>query len=179
MLLPHDQAMRFIEAYKAALLEVLAMEHIEQTGSVIENLAKARDLVAKAPDLLDGAIKRTTNQGIQIEPDVLLAIRSLRVSHWVFLRQNRISAIFIDQAVQNSYSVKALTTPLDQVVSPVPCVFKAGVFTFLGYHVCDGIIQDFVGLGPGYRSQFNAAYAQIRTAGRHHGKADEVGKPIA
>ena len=170
MLLPRDQALRFIEGYKSVLLRVLNILGIERTDSIISDLSKARAKILENSDLTERAIAELSVQGCPVEADVAQAIRSMKVSQWVYLRHTKTAAIFIDKEVQNAYSVKALTTPINQVVDEPPSMFTAGVFQYIGFFVCDGIIENPVMLGPGYKAQFNAAYSVIRKAGHYYAK---------
>ncbi len=179
MLLPRDEALRFIEGYKSVLLKALDLVGIEHTSSIISDLAKARKEILSHSSLLERSISELSTIGKSIDSDVLLAIRSINVSQWVFLRHTKTAAIFLDKEVQSAFAVKALTTPMNQVVDAVPSMFTAGVFRHMGHFVCDGIIENPVILGPGYKAQFNAAYSIIRKSGHYYAKPDEVGKPIA
>jgi hypothetical protein len=171
MLLPRDQALRFIEGYKSALLTALKLLGVDRTSSVIADLANARAKISADPALVEKAFAELSAQGNQIDADVVQAIRSMKISEWVYLRNLSAAAIFIDKEVRHAYAVKALTTPIQDVVDGPPAMFTAGVFQFAGLYVCDGIVVNAVMLGPGYKAQFNAAYSEIRKAGRFHAKA--------
>jgi hypothetical protein len=170
MLLPHDQAMRFIEGYKAVLLQVLRMSGKSKAGSVIEKLAAARTLAKENMRVIELAISELESQGQVIDATVAEAIRTMRVMQWVYLRHTKTAAIFIDKDVEDAFAVNALTTPIFEIVEEPPAAFEAGVFQYLGKYVCDGIVLNPVLLGPGYKAQFNAAYSAIRKAGRFHAK---------
>ncbi len=168
MLLARDQALCFIEGYKSALLQVLHAAEIERTDSIIGDLADARKRVKQQPMAMEEAFAAMAAQGIPLDGAVVQAIRTMRVKRWVYLRHTRQAAIFIDEEVKNVFAVKALTTPIYEVVDSPPSTFEAGVFEYCGHYVCDGIILNPVMLGPGYGAQFKAAYAEIRKAGRYH-----------
>ena len=172
MLLPRDKALRFIEAYKSILLTALELVGVERTESIIADLSRARSELLEDSDLLEKSIAGFSAQNGPMEADLVQAIRSMKVSQWVYLRQTKTAAIFIDQKIENAYSVKALTNPIYQVVDVAPSMFIAGVFQYIGCFVCDGIIENPVMLGPGYKAQFKAAYSIIRKAGHHHTKTE-------
>ena len=170
MLLPRDQALRFIKGYKSVLLIALDIIGIECSDSIIDDLSRARAEILENSDLLEKAIAELSPKGCPVEPEVLQAIRSMKVSQWVYLRDTKTAAIFLDKEVKNAYSVKALTTPFHQVVDAVPSIFTAGVFQYFGFFVCDGIIENPVMLGPGYKAQFNVAYSIIRKTGNYYAR---------
>lgn len=172
MLLPRDEALRFIENYKSVLLKALNIAGIANTDSIVGDLARARTEIIASSSLLESSIAELSTMGRQIDSDVLKAIRSMNVSQWVYLQHTKTAAIFLDKEVQNAYAVKALTTPMNQVVDAVPSMFTAGVFQYSGHFVCDGIIENPVVLGPGYKAQFKAAYSIIRKAGHYYAKTE-------
>jgi hypothetical protein len=171
MLLPRDQALRFIEGYKAVLLQVLHASGKSSSGSIIDDLASARSLAKDKSELIEDAFSDLSNQAQFIDPTVAQAIRTMKVSQWIYLRHTKTAAIFVDIEVENAFAVKALTTPLFEVAEEPPITFETGVFKYLGNYVCDGIVLNPVLIGPGYKAQFNAAYSTIRKAGCFHAKA--------
>jgi hypothetical protein len=170
MLLPRDQALSFIDGYKAVLLHILSTSGKARSDSLIDDLATARTLAKEQPGLLSDALAQLSAHGQGVDQAVTEAIQTLRVAQWVYLRHTKTAAIFIDSEVKNAFAVRALTTPLNEVVESPPSTFEAGVFEYVGHYVCDGIVANPVFLGPGYRAQFNAAYTSIRKAGRFHAK---------
>jgi hypothetical protein len=168
MLLPRESALRFIEGYKAILFRVLDAAGIKRTRSVSNDLVAARTHAKGKPELIDLAIAELESDGRAVEPDVVLAVKRMKVDRWVYLRQTKRFAVFIDKMVENAYEVRALTTPLNELVGEPPCTFEIGVFEYEGVFVCDGLALGPIALGPGYRAQFKAAYTAIREAGRLH-----------
>jgi hypothetical protein len=133
-------------------------------------LAIARTIAKEQPGLLGSALTQLSAYGQGIDQAVADAIQTMRVAQWVYLRHTKTAAIFIDSEVKNAFAVRALTTPLNEVVESPSFTFEAGVFEYVGHYVCDGIVANPVFLGAGYRAQFNAAYTAIRKAGRFHAK---------
>jgi len=171
MLLPRDQALRFIDGYKAVLLRVLEDANTPTTRSINDDLASARSLVKTNRGLLEAALSELEAEGKPVEPTVASAIRSLRVEQWVYLRHTKTFAVFLDKKVENAYAVRALTTPLDELLDEPPFTFEGGLLEFEGLFICDGLVLNPVSLGPGYRSQLKSAYAQLRKAGKFHAHA--------
>jgi hypothetical protein len=168
MLLPRPQALQFIEGYKSVLLQVLLDTDTARSDSINDDLASARSLAKDKPGLIDNAFKKLAAEGRPVEPVVELAVRTLRVNQWVYLRQAKTFAVFLDKEIKNAYAVKALTNPLNMLVDDPPFTFEAGLFEFEGCYVCDGLVLNPVALGPGYGAQLKAAYTAIRKAGLFH-----------
>jgi hypothetical protein len=171
MLLPREQALRFIDCYKAVLVRVLEDTNTATTESINNDLASARTLVKTDRGLLEAALSELAAEGKSIEPAVASAIRSLRVEQWVYLRHTKTFAVFLDKRIENAYAVRALTTPLDQLLDEPPFTFEAGLLEFEGLFICDGLVLNPIALGPGYRSQLKSAYAHLRKIGKFHAHA--------
>lgn len=171
MLLPREQAFRFIDGYKAVLLRILKDTNTPTTRSINNDLTSARTLVKADRGLLEAALSELADEGNSVEPAVTLAIRSLRIEQWVYLRHTKTFAAFLDTKVENAYAVRALTTPLNELLDEPPFTFEAGLLEFEGRFICDGLVLNPIALGSGYRSQLNSAYAQLRKDGKFHARA--------
>lgn len=168
MLLNANSAQRFIEGYKRLLLEIHRRSGGEPYEDILTMLAAARTTLKNAPDLLEQVASDLAAAGQALEPDILQALRSMRLGQWVYLRSTKRHAIFIDHAVENAYGVLGLTNTIDDIVGATAFAFEAAVLEFEGHYICDGIVQNPVLLGPHYRRQFNTALADIRKQGRFH-----------
>ncbi len=171
MLLPRDSAMQFIDGYKAVMLQVLAAADLPSTDSITQDMANARTHAMSEPGSIERAMEAIANRGEHLPLTVAAAIRSLRVCRWIYLRHTRSFAVFLDEALENAYEVRALTTPLNELIDEPPMVFEAGLFIYEGLFVCDGIVLEPVLLGAGYAAEFKAAYTALRQAGKLHRKA--------
>lgn len=168
-----DDALRFIDGYKRVLLEI----HRQTSGrkparDVVKTLAAARGKLKETPDLLQEAAMALAAAGAAVEPDLLHALRSMRLGRWVYLRSTTRYAIFIDSAAENAYAVLGLTEPIDDLLGGAAVMFETAILPFAGRFICDGIVEGPILLGPGYRRDLNAALVQIRKAGRFHGAPD-------
>lgn len=168
MLLPPDSAFRFIEGYKAILLQVLADAGIDQTGDVTKDLVAARSHMNGKPEQIDLAIAHLGKMGQPVDTAVESAARSMNVRRWIYLRHGKMFAVFLDTKAENAFQVRALTTPLNELAGEPPVMFEAGVFEYDGVFVCDGLAANPLFLGPNYTASFRAAYSAIRKAGRVH-----------
>lgn len=171
MLLPRDRALQFIEGYKAVMLQVLATAGMSRTDSVTQDLANARTHAVSDPGSIDRAMQVLADRGEHVSPSVAGAIRSLKLGRWIYLRHARSFAVFLDEALENAYEVRALTTPLNELIDEPPMVFEAGLFAYEGLFVCDGIVLNPVLLGAGYEAEFKSAYTALRQGGKLHRKA--------
>lgn len=160
--------MCFIDGYKAVLLEVFSMAGSRRTKDVINDLADARSYAAINAKALDCAIGMVKDRGELLSSEVESAIRSLRVGRWLHLRHTTRYALLLDEAVENAYAIKALTTPLHEIVGSKAVSFEAGVVEYKGQYVCDGIVLNPLYLGPGMRESLKEAYARIKREGRFH-----------
>ncbi len=168
MFIAHAEAMSFIEAYEAVLLDVLAAAGENRTQKVINDLARARSYVADKPGALIEAIERVKDGGESLTRPVELALRSLRIGRWFHLRHTTRYALLLDEGVQHAYAVKALTDPLHEIAGGKAVTFEAGLVEYNGQYVCDGIVLNPVYLGPDIRGSLNEAYRRIKSEGRFH-----------
>jgi hypothetical protein len=166
MLLPREQALRFINGYKPMLLRVLQNTGTAETGNINNDLTAARTLGVKHSTLFETALADLAAEGNPVEPAVASAIRSLKVGLWLYLKHGKTYAVFLDQDAKNAYAVRALTTPLNELLAEPPFAVETGVFEFDGNFVCDGLALNPVPLGPGYRAQLNVIYSSLRKSGR-------------
>jgi hypothetical protein len=165
MLLAPESSSRFISGYKSILLEVLRATGQSPTNNVIQDLARARKHCTVHPEAMATAIAVLQDSGQALDAEVVRSLGTLKVEQWVYLRHTTRYAIFLDKAAKNAYAVKALTTPIHQVVGGKAAAFETGLVEFEDQFVCDGIVMGPVFLGPGYRAQFNAAYSALRKVG--------------
>ena len=172
MLLPREQALRFINGYKPALLRVLENTKTASTGSINDDLAAARALIVEDRNLLEVAFNQLASEGAPVDPEVVSAIRSIKVGIWLYLKHTKTFAVFLDKEAKEAYAVRALTTPLNELLDEPPFALETGVFEFQGLFVCDGLALNPVPLGPGYRSQLKAVYSQLRKSGHFHERAE-------
>jgi len=168
VLVPRPDAMCFIDGYKAVLLAVFTTAGSRRTTNLINDLADARSHAAVNPKALDSAIDMVKARGDLLSSEIEHAVRSLRVGRWFHLRHTTRYALLLDEAAENAYAIKALTTPLHEIVGSKAVSFEAGVVEYKGQYVCDGIVLNPLYLGPGMRESLKEAYARIKREGRFH-----------
>lgn len=172
MLLPREQALRFINGYRPALLRVLENTNTASTGSINGDLTAARALIVEDRNLFEVALTNLASEGAPVDPEVTSAMRSVKVEIWFYLKHTKKFAVFLDKDTKEDYAVRALTTPLNELLDEPPFALETGVFEFQGLFVCDGLILNPVLLGPGYRSELKAVYSQLRKSGHFHERAE-------
>jgi hypothetical protein len=177
MLIDSHQASRFISAYKAVLLELHHLSGEATHADLITNLASARSYLKGYPDSLGGALTTLELAGTAIARDIQQALKSLRIEQWVYLRSTTRYAIFLDPAANDAYAVLGLNNSVEEIVGTSAVAFEAGLFSFAGSYVCDGIIHAPILLGPGYRRQFSTSLADIRKRGRFHARPEPEKTP--
>jgi hypothetical protein len=116
MLLQREQALRFINGYKPALLRVLENTNTAVTGSINDDLATARALIIEDRNLLEIALNDLSSEGAPVDPEVVSAIRSLKVGIWLYVKHTKTFAVFMDKEAKEAYAVRALTTPLNELL---------------------------------------------------------------
>jgi hypothetical protein len=167
MLLDPAAANAFIAGYKRVLLRIADDDDDRQGGrTVLEALAHARDRVKKNPVLLEQALVELETSAPTLDGEVVRAIRTLRVDDWVYLRDSKTYAIFIQRSGEFALGVLALTQRLRDIVGGTGAVIEAGVVRYCGQFVCDGLVSRVVSLGPSYRRSFGDTYRVLRATGR-------------
>ncbi len=155
----------FIEGYKRFLLTVAGADRAEK-GGLLETLVDARRRITKDPVLLratlDMANKVTPGLGAQ----VLEAIGTLRVKNWVYLKDTRSYAVFMDPSGEFAFGVRALTRRVRDIVGTSGVLLETGIIRYCGLYVCDGLVSDVVVLGRNYLRDFTNAYAELKERGR-------------
>ena len=167
-----DSAYRFINGYKAVLLELHRVSGEPTPKDTVSTLASGRSYLKQHPDSLNVALSALDAASTAVAPDVAQALKSLRIERWTYLRSTTRYAIFIDQEAKHAYAVLGLTNPIEAIVGGNAVMFESAVFPFVGRFVCDGIVQGPVFLGPGYKAQFKTELAAIKRQGHFHTRPD-------
>ncbi len=164
-LLDPAAAAAFIDGYKRFLLTVPNDDRADE-GSGLKTLVNSRDRIAKNPELLRRLLAQATSAMPDRDGPVLQAIRSLRVANWVYLRETRSFAIFLDPSGDSALGVRALTQRIRDIVGTSGVFLETGIVRYCGHYVCDGLVSGVVHLGRNYLQSFTTAYRELRTRGR-------------
>jgi len=167
MVIDPSIANRFINEYKRFLLSMYQPEgaHDEQKRT-IDKLHSARERFIANRGLLDEYM-RTLEDGTEpIDRKILLAIKNIEYSRWVYLRDLKSYSIFLKDGGECGFGVLGLTDEISAVTRGPGVLLEAGVFPFDEHYVCDGLIASLVRLGPNIRTSCSESYKIMREAGR-------------
>lgn len=156
----------FIAGYKSLLLKIHGIVGATPSDRLLETLAVAREQIKLNPALVGEAAAALETEGEPIAPDVLRAIKTLRLRQWVFLRDTATRSIFIDAKRREAYGILGLTDRIRDIFGGSAVVFKGGVVEYCGRYVCDGIVANHVWLGPNYKKEFTSLLAELKKEGR-------------
>jgi hypothetical protein len=152
----------FIAGYKRVLLRVAG--NTREGRDVLETLVRARHRAAENAALLDQAFNAETTP--PVDPAVCRAIRTLRIDDYVYLKDTKDYAIFIQASGNSAFGVVGLTERIRDIVGASGVMIETGLVRYRGRFVCDGLVSRLVYLGPGYRKNYGAVYRDLRTQGR-------------
>jgi len=89
------------------------------------------------------------------------------VQQWVYLKDTSRYSVWLDEPCEQAYGVLGLTQAVrDLMPGGSGVVVRAGLMSLGGRWVTDGLFDNAVWLGPGYRRDFTARYQQLKQAGR-------------
>lgn len=167
-LLSHHDAQRFMTTYQqvAIALSVLKGKPIPVDPPLV--LAKARKQLQENPELLDRAVAQMKSRRIRADPEVIEALRQMRLGEWVHLKDLKSGSVLIDIQGQEAYCVTGLTQPLGVITGRGVCLLEAALCPFAGRIVCDGILIARCDLGSNLRRNINDLYRKLKAAGRLH-----------
>lgn len=155
----------FIEGYKRFLLTAAEADRANK-GSLLETLVDVRDRITENPASLRAALAVARSAMPDIGAPVLEAIGTLRVETWVYLKDTRSYAVFMDPSGEFVFGVRALTQRVRDIVGTSGVLLKTGIVRYCGYYVCDGLVSDVVVLGRNYLRAFIDTYMELKQRGR-------------
>ncbi len=164
-LLDPAAAIAFIEGYKRFLSTVTTAYRADE-GSLLETLVGARRRITKDPVLLCDTLAKARNFTPGLGDSVLQAIGTLRVENWVYLKDTRSYAIFMDSSGEFAFGVRALTQRIRDIVGTPGVLLETGIVRYCGQYVCDGLVSGVVHLGRNYLRSFAGTYEKLRAQGR-------------
>lgn len=160
-------ANRFINEYKRFLLSIYQPESADdERKSMNEKLHSARKRFIANRGLLDEYMRKLEDGTEPIDRKILLAIRNLEYSRWVYLRDLRSYSIFLKDGGGYGFGVLGLTDEISVMTGGPGVVLEAGVFAFDDHYICDGLIAGLAHLGPNIRKSCNELYKELRETGR-------------
>lgn len=168
MIIAPQAAKAFISGYTRLLTQVYLQSNGEPDMELVQILAAARQSVVESPSLIDAAAAALDAKGASIAQNVIDAIKTLQLKHWIFLRDTGKYSVFLDPDGKAAYAVLGLTDPVRNLVGGSAVAFTTGVVAYRGHYVCDGIIGKIVWLGPNMKKTFNATLSVLRKSGGFH-----------
>ncbi len=160
-------ANRFINEYKRFLLSIYQSEGADDDGKrMIDKLHSARKQFIANRGLLDEYMKKMEDGTDPIDRKILLAIRNIEYSRWVYLRDLKSCSIFLKDGAEYGAGVLGLTDEISVMTGGPGVLLETGVFPFDDHYVCDGLIASLVHFGPNIRKSFNESYRELREAGK-------------
>ncbi len=164
---PQDAAL-FISGYKDLLVEVYRLSDGDPGLKILDRLSSARDAAVAEPALIDTAAANLEADGRPLPDGVMMAVQSLDLRRWVYLRDTTKYSIFVDVEGKDAYAVLGLTQRLRDVVGGAGVLLRTGVLHYQGTFICDGIVSGPVWLGANYRREYSARLASLKKSGRFH-----------
>jgi hypothetical protein len=158
----------FIHGYSSLLAEVHRLSNGEAGLELLKMLAVARDIAVAKPSIIESAASRLEDSGRPVPPEVLYAIKSLKLKQWVYLRDTKTYSVFLEPTGKAAYAVLGLTNRLRDVLGGSGVSFRTGLVEYSGRFVCDGIVSNPVWIGPNYRKDFSANLAVLKKEGKFH-----------
>lgn len=160
-------ANRFINEYKRFLLSIYQPESADDDGKrMIEKLHSARKRFIANRGLLDEYMRKLEDGADPLDRKILLAIRNLEYSRWVYVRDVKSYSIFLKDDGGYGFGVLGLTDEISVMTGGQGVVLEAGVFAFDDHYICDGLYASLAHLGPNIRKSWNELYKELRDAGR-------------
>jgi hypothetical protein len=157
---------RFISEYKKFLLAIYRPEPgSPEPQRVVEKLVAARKKFVSNRGLLDEYLRDLKDGTEPIDRQMILAIRSLEFSRWVYLRDLKSYSIFLKVGGEYGYGVLGLNDEIKTITGGPGVFLESGVVVFDNRYVCDGLIATAVHLGGNMRSSWNELYKELKQSG--------------
>ena len=171
MVIDKATAGRFINEYKKFLLAIYQPSPgSPEPQRVIEKLAAARERFVSNRGLLDEYLNDLEDGTEPIDRQMIMAIRSLEFSRWVYLRDLKPYAIFLKEGAEYGYGVLGLNDEIRDITGGTSVYLEAGVVVLDSQYVCDGLIATAAHLGRNMRNSWNDLYKELKQSGRFHVK---------
>lgn len=168
MVIAPKDAAAFIEGYKSVLIEIDRQSTGQPQGELLDTLMAARSKYSTDRSLLDSALAALSEKSLTIPPEVISAIRSLELKHWIYLKDTRSHSIFMDPDSEVAYGVLGLTNRVRDIIGASGASIQTGIVQYLDHYVCDGLISHVAWLGPNYKKSFTSTLERIRTLGHFY-----------
>ena len=165
MVIDESTAQRFIAAYMHFLSSLLQPQETKGL-TVMQLLHKGRARLW--PTAL---LTRYRQKHPKADAEMLDAIAQSQFGRWVHLKDTRGYSVLLDDAATRAFGVLGLTQPLRSIDASEGYVMGSGLalqatlVPLNGRWVCDGLNQEPVWLGSGYKRSYTESYTALRKAG--------------
>jgi hypothetical protein len=157
---------RLINEYKKFLLAIYQPAPVRpEPRRVIEKLAAARTRFVSNRGLLDEYLRDLEDGTEPIDRQMILAIRSLEFSRWVYLRDLKSYSIFLEVGGEYGYGILGLNDEIKAITGGPGVFLESGVVVLDNQYVCDGLIATAVYLGRNMRNSWNEPYKELKQSG--------------
>ena len=171
MVIDKATAARFINEYKKFLLAIYQpTPGSPEPQGVIEKLAAARERFVSNRGLLDEYLRDLEDGTEPIDRQMIVTIRSLEFSRWVYLRDLKSYSIFLKEGGEYGYGVLGLNDEIRDITDGPSAYLEAGVVVLDNQYVCDGLIATAAHLGRNMRNSWNDLYKELKQTGKFHVK---------
>lgn len=159
-------AYEFIQRYKRLLFHLSERSDGKQPEDGLNRLADGREFLVTNPGEAYAKLDELSEPDSEIQSEVVAAIRSLEVEHWVYLRDTKRYSIFVHPENTAAYGVVGLTDPVRNITGGAGIGVRTGVMRYRGRYVCDGLLSGLVSLGKNYRKSFADSYRNLKARGK-------------
>lgn len=174
MLLSPQNAERFMATYERVAIAVHAIAALNPPDNTTASLVHARERLQDAPELLDEAVELLRRQGTWTDPEVVEALRQMKLDEYVHVKDLKSGAIFLSVDGSEAYSTIGLTQPPGAIIGARGHVVKTALCPFAGKILCDGVFITRAALGPSVWSDFYKRYLSLKAAGCLHDEPSTV-----
>jgi hypothetical protein len=169
MVIDNVIAKRFISEYKKFLLAIYQQNPDKEAPQrLIDLLHAARHKYLANRGLLDDYMRNLEDGTEPIDRKIMMALRSLKYSRWVYLRDLKSCSIFLKEGGECGYGVLGLNDEIKAITGGPGVVLQAGVVVLDNRYVCDGLIANVIHLGRNMRNSWNDLYKDLKQSGRFH-----------
>jgi hypothetical protein len=169
MVIDNEIAKRFISEYKKFLLAVYQQDPDKEAPQrMIDILHSARRKYLANRGLLDDHMRNLEDGTEPIDKKMMMALRSLEYSTWVYLRDLKSYSIFLKEGGECGYGVLGLNDEIKAITGGPGVILEAGVVLLDNRYVCDGLIANVIHLGQNMRNSWNELYKDLKQSERFH-----------
>jgi hypothetical protein len=165
MILSSERAHPFLTQYSSLLLSLLDPDST-QNLDLPQALVLGRTHLLEDPSRLEQAMSKVGELNLALDPEVIEAVKTLKVDQWIYLKDTQRYSVFLDSEGEAAYGVWGLTERIRDIVGNSGCVLQAGILRYADHYVCDGLITSLVFLGKNNLNHFKELYQELRHSQR-------------